>query len=141
MEGWPNFVESHLTGILVVESEKRIEIFLTLPSGQKHELTLEGVDRFLLNGMREKNIIESIHLRGQLETEGTFETAVAWLVTGSADGDFDESFRPIVEDAILKIRTGEQVLLEISAIYGVEVVALARSVNIDRLRRTLPNGK
>jgi hypothetical protein len=128
MEGWPNAVESHLTGILVFEREKRIEILITFPSGEKHKVILEGVDRFFLNGMREKNIIESIRLLGPRETEGDFESAVACLVTGSTNGNFDESFRSVVEDAIVKVRTGEQVLLEIYPIYGVEVMALARSV-------------
>lgn len=92
-----------------------------------------GVDRFLLNEMREKNIVETTRIWDRQDSQDSLKSAISLLVTGSTKDDYDKAFTPIIQRAIEKIENGENILLEINPVYGTEILVLAISASLCRV--------
>jgi hypothetical protein len=130
MEDWSFLIESRLTAAKILDGGKKIEISLSNSLGVPKEIVLEGVDRFLLTEMREQNIVESVCVWRALDDNGQLQCAVAELVLGNAGVECEESVRQIINGVISSVECGEKILLEIRAIYGAEVLALARAAHL-----------
>ena len=53
-------MEAHITGITVIEEKNRMEIVLRAPGSKRFVLAAEGMDRFLMNEFRERNIVDRV---------------------------------------------------------------------------------
>lgn len=128
---WPEFVESHLTGIAIEDSRRFVRIYLRGVDHRRSVLTISGVDRLIVNEMRERNIVESIRCWNQFGSDMEGSELLTFLITGRQTDDGDTAFAAVVETARESIRRGEKVLLEISPVYGAQVIALATDVSIE----------
>lgn len=128
---WSKFIESHLTGVAIDDSQRLIRIYLRDVAHQRSIITISGVDRFVVNEMRETNIVECISCWNARSSDADYREALAFLITGKYDDDIDAAFELLIDKASESICKGEKILLEIEPIYGAQVIALAAGISIE----------
>ncbi len=131
---WSGFIESHLTGIAIEDSHRLIRVYLRDTTHQRSIITISGVDRFVVNEMRETNIVECISCWGALSSDSDYREPLVWLMTGKQDGDSNGAFAPLLDKTKDSIRKGEKVLLEIEPVFGAQLIALATEVSIEKVQ-------
>jgi hypothetical protein len=125
-------VEAHVVGLQVPEQTKVVSIVLRLVGGRTAILTAEGVDRFLVNELREQNIIDRINVWDKGSSQEEFQQRLAELI--GADRDSASVFSSLVASETHRIAKGERVLVEIEPVYGAWFLMLARSVSLQAMR-------
>lgn len=126
----PDFTESHLVGVRVDESNQTINIDIILTSGTGYSLRLQEVERFDLSEMSTTNIIESISIWTNRNQRSEYLETLRCLVGNETIEKDSTVFDVPIERVVQKIERGERVMIEISAVYGAQVIALAGSVSI-----------
>ena len=128
--GVMKFIESQLLGIQIDESGRELVLSLLEQGGARFALKLHGVERLLINDFRQQNVIEEIiHWRCGHPLEGLREAAFA-LIANIAEKDCAPQLAEVVSAATDRISRGEIEMMEISAVYGAQVIALFQSVSL-----------
>jgi hypothetical protein len=132
VEDFSVFIESRLVNVDFNEDEKSVAIGLILGSKGKAKIVLQGIDIFILSEMRERNIVESILVYDDHADRTEFDSTLSMLISGYPDKNaYDKSFLTVIESAALSIESGQQILVEIRAIFGAQVVALVDSIHCE----------
>lgn len=134
MQAFSEFVEGHVTGVVVNDREKTAEIALRSNTKGQFIIRLQGVERLLVDELREQNIINNIRLWNSSDTVPDYHGVVACLVSGKDDDTWAEQFASAIQEVERYIANGEQVLLTIEPVYGATIVALARTCSLEPAR-------
>jgi hypothetical protein len=137
---FPDFIESHITGVTLDDSLRLIKIYVRSIDHQQFTITISGVDRFVINEMREINIIDSISCWNERSSYRDYSESLIFLITGKQDNSDDHAFSVTVEKAKESICKGEKILLEIFPVYGAQVMALAADVSISDHKKQAVDG-
>ncbi|GAB2878611.1 hypothetical protein GCM10027277_54780 [Pseudoduganella ginsengisoli] len=79
--------------------------------------------------MREQNTVERVEVYDSINSEGDVRWAVEMLAASGVQAH-SAAFEPVIQSAMNRIATGQQVLLVITHVYGATVLALAANVSI-----------
>ncbi len=85
MLDFSNFVEGYVTGVVINDLEKAVEIFLRDRARATFVVKLKGVERFLVDEMLEQNIIDNVALWKGGNGADDLRSAISWLVSGRDD--------------------------------------------------------
>lgn len=124
------FVEGHLTGIKVYQTEKRAVLFLQEPAGRSWVLTATDVSEFMILQMRMQNIIDRISFWDASSNDVDYRSKLFSLMYGKFVEEKDDLNLPLINQAIETIRRGDAVLVELEPVYGALVLILARGVSL-----------
>jgi hypothetical protein len=125
-----NFVESRLLGVHIDETGREVVLSLIDTSGTKFALQLHGVERLLINEMRQQNVIEDVtHWTRGESTAGLQEAAFA-LMAGAPEKDCGPQLAAVARGAVDKVARGELEMLEISAVFGAQMLASFASMSV-----------
>jgi hypothetical protein len=127
MVDFSTFVEGYLTGVVINDLEKAVDIFLRDRAKARFVIRLKGVERFLVDEMREQNIIDNVALWKGGSGAGDLRSAISWLVYGRDDEVGGQQFSSMILQVEQLIRQEERVLLRIEPVFGATVIALART--------------
>jgi hypothetical protein len=132
MSDWSEFVEGYLTGVVLRDKDKAVDIYLSDCSHRKHTLTAFGVKEMRVWEMRQKNIIDRISLWNSSSCESEYQERISFLLYGEqSDKNRVSPLRKVaVENAIQSIRDGSMILMEIEPVYGALVLIQAERVTI-----------
>ncbi len=125
-----NFVESRLLGVKVDDSGRKISLSITCGNGDKVVLDLHGIERFLVHEMRQQNIIENLTHWEKGEQSIDLREAAYFLMTGMAEIDCESQMGAIANSAIDRVMQGELEILEITAVFGAQVIASFKSLTV-----------
>jgi hypothetical protein len=131
MLDFSNFVEGYVTGVVINDLEKAVEIFLRDRARATFVVKLKGVERFLVDEMLEQNIIDNVALWKGGNGADDFRSAVSWLVSGRGDEVGAQRFSSVILQVEQLIRQEERVLLRIEPVFGATVIALARTCSLE----------
>ena len=125
-----NFVESRLLGVHIDETGREVVLSLIDSSGTTFALQLHGVERLLINEMRQQNVIEDVtHWTRGEATAGLQEAAFA-LMAGAAEKDCGPQLAAVARGAVDKVARGELEMLEIGAVFGAQMLASFASMSV-----------
>lgn len=125
-----NFVESRLLGVHIDETGREVVLSLIDTSGTKFALQLHGVERLLINEMRQQNVVEDVtHWTRGEPTAGLQEAAFA-LMAGAAEKDCGPQLAAVARGAVDKVARGELEMLEIGAVFGAQMLASFASMSV-----------
>lgn len=131
MLDFSTFVEGYVTGVVNNDLDKVVEIFLRDRARATFVIRLRGVERLLVDEMRQQNIIDNIRLWKGRNGGDDLHSAVSWLVSGSGDEVWAKQFSSEILQVEELVRHQERVLLRIEPVYGATVVALARTCSLE----------
>jgi hypothetical protein len=125
-----SFVESRLLGIQVDETGCEAVLSFVNTKGEKFALQLHGVERLLANEVRQQNVVEELtHWKRGDPVEGLREAVFA-LMTGSAEKDCSPQLGVVACAVVDRVVRGELEMLEISAVFGAQVLASFASMSV-----------
>lgn len=123
------FVESRLLGIQVSETGREVVLSFVDTQGEKFALQLHGVERLLANEVRQQNVVEEMtHWKHGGHAEGLREAAFA-LMTGVTEKDSAPPLAAVACAVVDRVVRGELEMLEISAVFGAQVLASFASMS------------
>lgn len=131
MLDFSKFVEGHLTGLMVYQTEKRATLFLQEATGKNWVLTATDVSEFITLQMRMQNIIDRISIWDASNDEVDYRGKIFPLIHGKFVEEKDDLNSPVINQTIETIRRGDAVLVELEPVYGALVLILAREVSLD----------
>lgn len=131
MTSFADCVEAHITGIQVADDAKTISISIRPMAGKSFMLKAEGVDRFVANEFRERNIIDRVSVWNDKNQPEDFRKLLAVLVTGTYQLDIDPVFDALIDQEIAAIARCEKILVEIEPVYGVWAIMLVQRVLLE----------
>ena len=131
-ENTMNFVESRLLGVQIDESRQEVSISGKNSIGKNFELKLHGVEKIIVNDFRQQNIIEDMtHWTVSASaSDVALRESVFFLMTGATESDCNSKLFQVALAVIDRVITGELEMLEITAIFGAQVIASFTSMNI-----------
>ena len=122
------FLESRLLGVETFWSKRRAVLSFANAADDRFELKLNGVERLLVNEMREQNIVDEITLWNDKNLTHKAREAAFYLTTGIHENQCDSSQKRVALEAYARVENGDFQLLEISAIYGAQILAMVESI-------------
>lgn len=124
------FMESRLLGIQIDETGREVVLSFLGPEGKRFAVELHGVERLLVNEVRQQNVVEEMtHWRRGEPSQGLREAAFA-LMAGVAEEDCSSQLAAVACAAMDRVASGELELMEISAVFGAQLLALFTSMTI-----------
>lgn len=130
-----NFVESRLLGVRVDETGREASLSIREKSGAKFDLELHGVERLLVNELRQQNIIEDATHWTSGKAQTTLREAAFFLMTGVSERDCGEQLAQVAAAVVDRVVRGELEMLEITAVFGAQIIASFTSMTV----RALPS--
>jgi hypothetical protein len=125
-----NFVESRLLGVQIDETGHDVVLSFRDTEGVRFALQLHGVERLLVNEVRQQNVVEAMsHWRHGESSEGMCEAAFV-LMTGASEQDCAPQLAAIAHELVDRVVRGEIELMEISAVFGAQVIVSFRSMTV-----------
>ena len=126
------FMEGRLLGIQIDETGHEVVLSLRDTEGAKFALQLHGVERLLVNEVRQQNVVEEMtHWKRGESAEGLREVAFA-LMTGVPEKDCAPQLAAVAREVVDRVTRGEIELMEISAVFGAQVLASFASMTVAR---------
>lgn len=125
-----NFVESRLLGVQLDETGQEAVLSLVAATGAKFAVHLHGVERLLIGEMRQQNVVEEMRRwAGGVPSAELREAAFA-LMTGVAEKDCGLGLAAIAHGVVDRVARKEIELIEITAIFGAQVLAICASMEV-----------
>jgi len=125
-----DFIESRLLGIQVDESGREAVLTFVDKAGSHFSLELHGLERLLVSELRQQNVVEEvIHWTKGVATSELRQAAFA-LMAGVSEEVCDPTMARVVHDTLDRVARGESELLEITAIFGAQILALFASMTL-----------
>ena len=118
-----NFVESRLLGVHIDDSGTDVVLSFLDAEGRPFHLNLHGVEKLLVSEMRQQNIVEDVVLWRQGVTRPGFREAAFPLLAGVNESDASDQLSKLIDLAEGRVFRGELELLEITAVFGAQVLA------------------
>ena len=123
-------VESRLLGVQVDEKGREVLLSIIDASGAKCVLALHGVERLLVNELRQQNVIEEMR-HWTLGGEGPgLREAAFYLMTGVAESECGPQLTTVACSVIDRVIQGDLEMMEITAVFGAQVLALFVSMTV-----------
>ena len=123
------FAESLLLGVTVDEAERSVAVTVrTAIVRDKFTFMLRGIDRFLLDDMREQNVIDEIMIWDSSAARSDYHDTLAALVGAKAQAGSDDPFAQLVDNLSAEIMSGKKTLIQIVPVAGASIVGLAQEV-------------
>jgi hypothetical protein len=97
---------------------------------KKYILSLNSVVAFVANEFRQQNVIDQINVWSSLSTSESFQETLALLLTGTSDKEKWAALSESLKRGTDAILAGDNVMLEIEAVYGVAATALVESYSL-----------
>ena len=124
------FIESRLTGVRIDKTGREASLSITQRNGSELTLNLHGVEKLLINELRQQNIIEEVtHWTNEIP-KNKLREAASYLVTGGICKDEGSELMIAVDQLVHKVVNGEIEMLEITAIFGAQILASFASITI-----------
>lgn len=124
------FMESRLLGAQIDETGREAVLSFIDPEGVRFTARLRGVERLLINEMRQQNVVEDMtHWKRGEDLSGLREAAFA-LMTGTAEKDCSPQLAVVARAAEDRVMRGELELMEITAVFGAQVLASFASMTL-----------
>ena len=127
-----DFVEGHIVGVTVDHKTKLVELQLRTTAGSSFLMKLDQVDRFVVNGLTQQNIIDRITIWKKIRVDTACRQVLSYLISGREDPVYAQQFSAIIEKEVQLIELGEKTFIEIEPVCGADVVALVGSVSFER---------
>ncbi len=124
-----DLIESRLVVFEMIDPKKEIRLRLERTTSTPVSIILHNVERFFMTEVREQNVIEQIVLWKNFES-AEFKHALLFLVSGKINADQSQMHAQTMEEILKRLERNEVVLLSIDAIFGAQLVALAKSMEI-----------
>lgn len=118
-----DFMESKLLGFDIDESGKGAIFRLRLQNAQHINISINGIERLLITEIRDQNVIEYIYILPENEDKQLLRESAFWLFGNSSEECCLEKIKPFVENAIDRVKSGDLMLMDVTAIYGAQVLA------------------
>lgn len=122
------FVEGHLTGVTVSQTEKRVVLLLQDSTGKNWALTATDVSEFMILQMSMQNIIDRISVWDASSSDIEYRRKIFSLMYGKFAEEKDDLNLPLINRVIETIRCGDAILVELEPVYGALVLMLAREL-------------
>jgi len=122
-------VEANILGLNIDNASRALRIDLQFSSSQRHQIVVDGMDRFIANEFREQNIIDRVNL-WDLKSSSIEFTEVLFELFSFNHAEANKEINELIQKEIIAINNGEKVLLEIEPVFGVSVIVLAKSVKL-----------
>ncbi|PTT89688.1 hypothetical protein DBR42_07390 [Pelomonas sp. HMWF004] len=130
MEIAMRFMESRLLGIQIDETGREVVLSLRDTEGAKFAVELRGVQRLLVNELRQQNVVEAMtHWKHGEPLDGLRDAAFA-LMTGVAEEDCSPQLAAVASAVVGRVVSGELELMEISAVFGAQLLASFTSMTL-----------
>jgi hypothetical protein len=125
-----NFVESKLCGIHIDDSAHGVELSLAEAGGRRFTLKLRGVDKLLVNELRQQNTIQDVvHWTSERSHTGLRQAAFA-LYVDAEEAACSPAQVAVVLKVVERVQRGGLEMMEISAVYGAQMLASFESMDI-----------
>jgi hypothetical protein len=129
-----NLVEGRLLGVRVDETGREALLSIREKNGAKFDLELHGVERLVVNELRQQNVIEDMSHWTVGEVAAELREAAFFLMTGVAERDCGTQLAQVALGVVDRVARGQLEMLEITAVFGAQVIASFRSMTV----RSLP---
>lgn len=130
MPDWNKFVEGHLIGIKVYQTDKVVVLSLQEPAGKGWMLTATEVSEFMVLQMRMQNIIDRVSFWNTTSNDIDYRSKLYSLIHGKYVEGKDDLNSPVITKAVETIRRGDAVLIELEPVYGAHVLILAKEASL-----------
>lgn len=128
-----NFVESRLIGIQLDETGREVVLSLVETGGKRFALKLQGLEKLLVNEMRQQNVIEGLVHWAKCDASPALREAAFWLIAGAAEVACPPEAAIAIDKALDRVARGDLELIEITAIYGAQVIAACAAMTLQSL--------
>ncbi|MGE0498586.1 MAG: hypothetical protein AB7O72_12215 [Ramlibacter sp.] len=127
MKDMERFVEAHFLGIELAEAPRVAKLLFREPNGTSFSLAAFDLHRLLVSEFRETNIVDRLILWDSSGDPNSYRDALDELVSGKVDPQ-GHNWKHVVEAETREIRDGVRVLVSIEAVFGAQVLMLARNI-------------
>lgn len=127
-----NFVESRITAISVDDAKSALEISFRAQDRSVFVLVANEIDRLLVSEFREQNIVDRAHFWDSTSLSSDYRSSLVELLFGANETEISLDLRPLVQQAIDEIQSGDKVFFEMESLYGASVNFIARKITITR---------
>lgn len=124
------FMESRLLGIQVDEAGCDVVLSVIDATGTKFALELHGVERLLVNELRQQNVIEAMTHWARGEPTVELREAAFILMTGATENDCGSQLAAAAYKVVDRVSTGELEMMAITAVFGAQVLASFASMTV-----------
>ena len=124
------FIESRLLGVRIDDASHEALFSIVDTDGVHYTLTLHGVERLLVTELRQQNVIEELTHWQKEATGASFREAVFLLITGGFEQECDPQLALVAATHLDRVVRGELELMEITAIFGAQILASFASMTI-----------
>jgi hypothetical protein len=124
------FIESRLLGVQIDKTGRTVLLSIIDAGGTPFTLTLHGVERLLINELRQQNIIEEMTHWSQGMSGVDLRAAAFFLMTGGSEEDCGQQLATVANTVVDRVVRGELEVMEITAIFGAQILASFASMTI-----------
>jgi hypothetical protein len=126
------FMESKLLGIQIDETGREAVLSFIDAGGVKFTMNLHGVEKIVINEFRQQNVIENMKHWRRTNELSEMRAAAFTLITGAVEKNCSPQLAMVVQDVENRIMSGELELMEITAIFGAQIIALFTSMTYSK---------
>jgi hypothetical protein len=123
-----NLTESRLLGVSTSSGERSASFSLRTTDGVLVTLKAIELERMLVSEMREQNIIDEVIEWTGKRIDPSVLASLFFLLANTDEQNCNPVLAETVRETYAKVSRGELILLEISAVYGAQVLALCQTV-------------
>ena len=123
-----NLTESRLLGISTSSGERSASLSLRTIDGVLITLKVSELERMLVSEMREQNIVDEVVEWTGKRIDPSVLASLFFLLANTDEQNCNPVLADKVRETYAKVSRGELILLEISAVYGAQVLALCQTV-------------
>ena len=124
------FIESRLLGVQIDKTGHEALLSIIDTSGIQFTLKLYGVERLLVNELRQQNVIEEMTHWTKGGSEADLREAAFYLMTGGVEKDCGPQLAMVASSVVDRVVRGELEMMEITAIFGAQILASFASMTI-----------
>lgn len=125
------FIESRLLGVQIDKMGDGASLSIIDANGTQFTLKLHGIERLLVNELRQQNVIEEMTHWTIGRSEAGLREAAFYLVTGGGEKDCGQQLATVASSVVDRVVCGELEMMEITAIFGAQILALFKSMTIE----------
>ena len=125
-----DFIESRLVGVQVDRTGREVSLSIIASNRIAFTVKLHGVERLLISEMRQQNVIEDMTHWTREKLDAPLREAAFFLMTGSAEEDCGPALAVVANAVVDRVSRGELEMMEITAIFGAQIIASFVSMSI-----------